>query len=72
MARNGLSEALALKGTNSLTRDARPAARRFFEEALTYNANNAPPILVLGEVFAADNKDPEAPKYEKALRNDKE
>ena len=73
VARNGLSEALALKGNEELARDARPAARRFFEEALTYNANNAPAHFGLGEVFAADNKDPEARlSYEKALRNDKE
>ncbi len=73
VARNGLSEALALKGNEELVRDARAAARRFFEEALTYNANNAPAYFGLGEVFAAEEKDTEArASYEKALTNDKE
>jgi tetratricopeptide (TPR) repeat protein len=73
VARNGLSEALALKGNEELVRDARPAARRFFEEALTYNPNNAPAHFGLGEVFSADEKDAEARvSYEKALANDKE
>ncbi|HMQ02640.1 MAG TPA: tetratricopeptide repeat protein [Pyrinomonadaceae bacterium] len=73
VARNGLSEALALKGNEELVRDARPTARRIFEEALTYNPNNAPAHFGLGEVFAADEKDPEARvSYERALNNDKE
>ena len=73
VARNGLSEALALKGNEELVRDSRPAARRFFEEALTYNPNNAPAHFGLGEVFSADEKDNEARvSYEKALSNDKE
>ena len=73
VARNGLSEALALKGNEELVRDSRPAARRFFEEALTYNPNNAPAHFGLGEVFSADDKDAEAQSsYEKALANDKE
>ena len=73
VARNGLSEALALKGNEELARESRPAARRFFEEALTYNPNNAPAHFGLGEVFSADDKDDEARvSYEKALANDKE
>jgi tetratricopeptide (TPR) repeat protein len=73
VARNGLSEALALKGNEELVRDARGPARRFFEEALTYNPNNAPAHFGLGEVFSAEEKDTEAKaSYEKALANDKE
>ncbi|MGD9589998.1 MAG: tetratricopeptide repeat protein [Pyrinomonadaceae bacterium] len=73
VAKNGLSEALALKGNEELARDSRATARRFFEEALTYNANNAPAHFGLGEVFAADGKDPDArSSYERALANDKE
>lgn len=73
VAKNGLSEALALKGNEELVRDARGPARRFFEEALTYNAKNAPALFGLGEVFSAEEKDVEAlAAYEKALENDKE
>ncbi len=73
VARSGLSEALALKGNEELVRDARPTARRFFEEALSYNPNNAPAHFGLGEVFSVDEKDAEARiSYEKALANDKE
>jgi tetratricopeptide (TPR) repeat protein len=73
VASKGLSEALALKGNEELVRDARPAARRFFQEALTYNSANAPALFGLGEVFSAEEKDEEALKsYEEALMNDKE
>lgn len=73
VARNGLSEALALKGNEELVRDQRGPARLFFEEALTYNPNNAPAHFGLGEVFSAEDKDAEArASYEKALANDKE
>ncbi len=73
VARNGLSEALALKGNEELVRDARGPARQFFEEALTYNPANAPAHFGLGEVFSAEEKDAEArASYEKALANDKE
>ncbi len=73
VARNGLSEALALKGNEELVRDARGPARRFFEEALTYNSANAPAYFGLGEIFSAEEKDAEAQAaYEKALSNDKE
>lgn len=73
VARTGLSEALALKGNEELARDSRATARRFFEEALTYNPNNAPAHFGLGEVFAADDKDSEArASYERALSTDKD
>lgn len=73
VAKTGLSEALALKGNEELVRDARGPARRFFEEALTYNPANAPALFGLGEVFSAESKDSEArASYEKALASDKE
>ncbi|MGD9563429.1 MAG: tetratricopeptide repeat protein [Pyrinomonadaceae bacterium] len=73
VARNGLSEALALKGNEELVRDARGPARAFFEEALTYNSKNAPAYFGLGELFSAEEKDVEArANYEKALANDTE
>lgn len=73
VARKGLSEALALKGNEELVKDSRATARRFFEEALTYNPNNAPAHFGLGEVFSADDKDTEArASYERALKNDKD
>ena len=73
VARNGLSEALALKGNAELVRDSWGPAQKFFEEALTYNPNNAPAQFGLGEVFSASGKEAEArANYEKALTNDKE
>ena len=73
IARNGLSEALALKGNDLLVKDSPAAARKFFEEALTYNTKNAPASFGLGEVFAALEKDDEARvNYQNALDSDKE
>lgn len=71
-ARNGLSDALALNGNQLLVKDSPAAARKFFEEALTYNPNNAPAHFGLGEVFSALENDSEArANYEKALATDK-
>lgn len=73
VARNGLSEALALKGNEELVRDARGPARAFFEEALKYNPNNAPAHYGLGEIFSVEEKETDArASYEKALANDSE
>ena len=73
IARNGLSEALGLKGNELLVKDSPAAARKFFEEALNYNAKNAPASFGLGEVFAALEKDDEARvNYENALSSDKD
>lgn len=73
VARNGLSEALALKGNELLVKDSPAAARKFFEESLTYNNNNAPASYGLAEVFSSLEKDDEARvNYEKALANDKD
>ena len=40
-AKTGLSEALALKGNDTLIRDGIPASKPFFEEALKYNPQNS-------------------------------
>ncbi len=72
-SKNGLSEALALKGNELLVKDAAAVARTFFDEALTYNAKNAPAHFGLGEIFAGLDKDEEATaSYEKALESDKD
>ncbi|HEV8590582.1 MAG TPA: tetratricopeptide repeat protein [Pyrinomonadaceae bacterium] len=69
----GLSEALALKGNDLLVKDAPQIARKFFEEALTYNPKNSPAYFGLAEVLSEDNKDDDAIKnYESALTNDKD
>lgn len=73
VSRTGLSEALALKGNELLVKDSPAAARKFFEEALTYNDNNAPAYFGLGEVFGALENFKEAQlNYEKALKSDKD
>ncbi|MGI8409556.1 MAG: tetratricopeptide repeat protein [Pyrinomonadaceae bacterium] len=72
-SKTGLSEALALKGNELLVKDSAAAARKFFEEALTYNPKNAPAHFGLGEVFAGLEKDDEATaSYERALDSDKD
>lgn len=70
-APKGLSEALSLKGNELLVKDAFPAARTFFEEALKYNDRNAPAYFGLAEVLTEMNKEDEAiANYEKALTAD--
>ena len=70
-AKTGLSEALALKGNDTLIRDGIPAARPFFEEALKYNPKNSPAYFGLAEVFSELNRDKDAiTNYEQALKND--
>ncbi len=72
-AQGGLSEALALKGNELLVRDTPAVARKFFEEALSYNKNNAPAYFGLAEVFNdLGDEDAAATNYEKALSTDKE
>ena len=71
VAKNGLSEALALKGNELLAKDSFPVARKFFEESLIYNDKNAPAYFGLAEVQTELNDDAEAAKnYEKALSFD--
>lgn len=72
-AKNGLSEALALKGNSLLVAEKPETAKAYFEESLKYNPNNAVAFFGLGEVFSALDKDDEAIKnYEKALSLDKD
>lgn len=72
-AKNGLSEALALKGNSLLVAEKPETAKAYFEESLKFNPNNAVAFFGLGEVFSALDKDDEAIKnYEKALSLDKD
>lgn len=72
-AQNGLSEALALKGNQLLTEEKHEAAKRFFEESIEYNRNNAVAYYGLGEVYDELDKENEAiASYEKALEIDKD
>jgi tetratricopeptide (TPR) repeat protein len=72
-AETGLSEALSLEGNDELVKGNNAVARRKFEEALKYNDKNSPAYFGLAEVFAEQDKDPDAIlNYEKALANDKD
>ncbi|MCU1289944.1 MAG: Tetratricopeptide repeat family protein [Acidobacteria bacterium] len=72
-ARTGLSEALALKGNQLLAGEKPEAARRFFEESIEYNPNNAVAFYGLGEVWDDTDKADEAiAGYEKALLLDRD
>ena len=71
-AKNGLSEGLALKGSDLLLKDQATTAKGVFSEALRYNPNNAAAHFGLGEVYAQLNQLPEAiASYERSLANDK-
>jgi len=71
IARNGLSEALALLGNNYLVNDDSKKAKEKFDEALKFNPNNSVAFYGLGEVFADQEQNPEAiANYEAALKND--
>ncbi len=72
-ASSGLSEALASKGSDLLLKDAPGLARKLFEEALKYDAKNAPAYFGLAEVYSDLDQEGEAVKnYESALANDKD
>jgi tetratricopeptide (TPR) repeat protein len=72
-AETGLSEALALEGNDELVKGNNAVARRKFEEALKFNDKNSPAYFGLAEVFAEQDKDPDAIlNYERALANDKD
>ena len=72
-AETGLSEALALEGNDELVKGNNAVARSKFEEALKYNDKNSPAYFGLAEVFAEQDKDPDAIlNYERALSNDKD
>src|SRR5687767_8876270 len=72
-AETGLSEALSLEGNDELVKGNNAVARKKFEEALKYNDRNSPAYFGLAEVFAEQDKDPDAIlNYERALANDKD
>ena len=72
VAKNGLSEALALRGNGLLLKDDNDEAKKVFEEALQYNPNNGVAYYGLGEIYVADDNKSEAIKnYEKALDLDR-
>ena len=68
IAKNGLSEALALQGNALLVKEDADSAKKKFDEALTFNANNGVAYYGLGEVYNGKDSDKEAiANYEKAL-----
>lgn len=73
IARDGLSEALALRGNEMLTRDALAVAKKDFEEAISLNPKNGPAYFGLAEVLSAQDDDGlAAENYERALTADNE
>jgi len=72
-AKMGLSEALALKGNDTLIKAGIPASRPFFEEALQFNPENSPAYFGLAEVYSELNiEDKAIENYESALKYDKD
>jgi tetratricopeptide (TPR) repeat protein len=72
VAKNGLSEALALRGNEFLLKDQNDEAEKVFRESLEFNANNGVAYYGLGEIYvAADNKPEAIANYEKALSLDR-
>lgn len=71
VAKNGLSEALALQGNAFLVKDQSDDAQKKFTEALNFNPNNAVAYYGLGEVAAdADDNAAAVTNFEKALQLD--
>ena len=72
-AQMGLSEALALKGNQFLADEKPETAKKFFEESISYNPNNAVAYYGIGGVLDDLDKEEEAiASYEKALSMDKD
>ena len=72
-AKSGLSEALAINGTDLLVKDKASEAKAVFLEALKYNPNNSAAYFGLGEVYSELDQYAEAiSSYEKSLANDKD
>lgn len=72
IAKNGLSEALALQGNEFLVKDDSTKAKSYFDEALKFNPNNSVAFYGLGEVFSGQENNADAiANYEKALNYDK-
>ena len=72
-AKTGLSEALALKGTDLLEKEQAGAAKAVFLEALKYDPRNAAAYFGLGEVYAELDQFADAiANYEKSLESDQD
>jgi tetratricopeptide (TPR) repeat protein len=72
-ARNGMSEALALKGNTLLEQDQAKAARAVFLEAIKYDPSNAAAYFGLGEVYAdLEQIDEAISSYERSLEANKD
>jgi len=73
IAPKGLSEALSLKGNELLVKEKPDDAKKLFDEALTYNPNNAVAYYGLAEVYSQQQADDQSiASYEKALQFDKD
>lgn len=71
-AKEGLSDVLAVKGTELLLKEQPATAKAYFLESLKNNPKNAASYFGLGEVFTDLGQDSEAIlNYEKALENDR-
>ena len=72
-AKNGLSDALTLKGTQILAKENYEIARLLFEDALKNNSKNAGAYAGLAEIYSARDDNAKAiENYEKALSLDAE
>ena len=72
-AKNGLSDALTLKGTQILARENYDIAKMLFDEALKNNPKNAGAYAGLAEIYSAkDDTENAVANYEKALSYDAE
>ena len=70
-AKNGYSEALAMKGNDLIVKDNAEAAKGIFLEAINFNPNNSAALFGIGEVYSELNQQSEAiAAYEKSLKND--
>jgi superkiller protein 3 len=70
-AKNGLSDALVLKGNQLLNKENYDIAKMFFDEALKNNPGNAGAFAGLAEIFSVnDDTDNAIASYEKALSYD--
>lgn len=71
-AKEGLSDVLAVKGTELLLKEQATTAKAYFLESLKNNPKNAAAYFGLGEVFTDLGQDSEAiSNYEKALDGDR-
>ncbi|HMO80419.1 MAG TPA: tetratricopeptide repeat protein [Pyrinomonadaceae bacterium] len=73
VAKNGLSEALALRGNELLALNADQLAQKDLEEAIELNPRNAPALFGLAEIYSETGRYEDAiANYERALEYDNE